>query len=144
MGACCAPAPYPDPNSPSITNYKILFLGSGGCGKSTMFKQLRKLYGKGFSVQNRNDAINSIAAFVVETMQDLLKEEKCNYEEFEDEKAMEAAKVILEIKTGSGHVVNLNEETANNIKTLWALPEIKALFDETVTCEFASGNYLCH
>eukprot|EP00486_Rosalina_sp_Unknown_P009162 CAMPEP_0201582126 /NCGR_PEP_ID=MMETSP0190_2-20130828/80369_1 /ASSEMBLY_ACC=CAM_ASM_000263 /TAXON_ID=37353 /ORGANISM="Rosalina sp." /LENGTH=41 /DNA_ID= /DNA_START= /DNA_END= /DNA_ORIENTATION= len=41
-------------------------------------------------------------------MQDLLKEEKCNYEEFEDEKAVAAAKAILQVQTESGYIVELN------------------------------------
>ena len=136
---CCAAAPYEDPKAENskISSLKILFLGSGGCGKSTMFKQLRKLYGQGFTNKDRNDAVNTIATFVVETMQQLLEEEKCNYEEFEDEEAKAAAQSILKVKTETGTIVILNGEIATNIKILWALPEIKALFDETVKCEFA-------
>ena len=158
MGACCPADPYTpddDPQSGKAT-YKILFLGSGGCGKSTFFKQLRKLYGEGFNNKHRIEAVGTIATFVVEVMQSLLLEdhrkkedyeddEKGDYEEkedgdqklnFEDEKAAAAAEQILKVQAGRNPVI-LDGEIATNIKILWAQPAVQSRFNASVKCEYA-------
>ena len=156
MGACCDADPYTPDNDPKSgkATYKILFLGSGGCGKSTFFKQLRKLYGEGFTNKHRKDAVGTIAEFVVEVMQSLIKEDYRRMEDyegdddekggdddadeklkFEDEKAAAAAEQILKIQTPGP--VMLNEEITTNIKILWAQPEVQSRFNASVKCEFA-------
>ena len=132
MGGCCAPEDYTgnDAENSNKQTYKILFLGSGGCGKSTLFKQLRKLYGEGFTNKDKKDAVHGIAAFVVETMQTLLEDEKCNIDELKDQDAIKAGKQIQSIQTNSS--ITLTEEISENIKILWAQDEIKDIFDETV------------
>eukprot|EP01084_Bolivina_argentea_P310788 537841_1 len=61
---------------------KLLFLGSGGSGKSTMFKQLRTLHGTGYADKDRLHFKDHIFAQIVEQMRlcleciEILKEEK--------------------------------------------------------------------
>ena len=45
---------------------KLLFLGSGGSGKSTFFKQLRCIHGTGFSDKDRRVFKEHISAQIIE------------------------------------------------------------------------------
>eukprot|EP01083_Nonionella_stella_P303764 1052696_1 len=45
---------------------KLLFLGSGGSGKSTFFKQLRCIHGTGFSNHDRKVFREHISAQIIE------------------------------------------------------------------------------
>ena len=47
---------------------KLLFLGSGGSGKSTLFKQLRTLHGTGYLDKDRMQFKDHIFAQIVEQM----------------------------------------------------------------------------
>eukprot|EP00484_Ammonia_sp_Unknown_P029191 CAMPEP_0197026556 /NCGR_PEP_ID=MMETSP1384-20130603/6611_1 /TAXON_ID=29189 /ORGANISM="Ammonia sp." /LENGTH=358 /DNA_ID=CAMNT_0042455243 /DNA_START=111 /DNA_END=1187 /DNA_ORIENTATION=+ len=127
MGACCAPDPYP--SAEDKKTYKVLFLGSGGCGKSTLFKQLKKTYGTGFTAKDKHDARSGIAFFVIDTMQTLLEDENCHIDEFKDEEVKTAAQQIKSLKANS--TPSLDAATTNSIKILWRQQEIKDLFDET-------------
>eukprot|EP01084_Bolivina_argentea_P037013 68428_1 len=51
------------------TVHKILFLGSGGSGKSTIFKQLRGIFGTGFNRQERRRFVTHIHQQVITQMQ---------------------------------------------------------------------------
>ena len=135
MGACCTAEAYQH-HEPvdSNTTYKVLFLGSGGCGKSTIFKQLKRLYGEGFRIRHYKEAVQSIAAFVVWSMYTVLDSDECKIEQFEDKKAISAAEQILSMQDkANGSSITLNEDIVNNIKILWAKPEIKEMFHEQVT-----------
>jgi len=142
MGNCCAADEYPghddevDENPP----HKILFLGSGGCGKSTFFRQLRKLHGQGFTDSDYISAKGQIAAFVIETMQKILlsscksgddDEEYEFHTEFEDEALQKAAALIINIPLGQQHSIAWTPELVANITLLWAQQSVKDKFDET-------------
>ena len=47
---------------------KLLFLGSGGSGKSTLFKQLRTIHGNGWSREDRLTFVDHIHAQIIEQM----------------------------------------------------------------------------
>ena len=51
---------------------KILFLGSGGCGKSTVFKQLRQIHGDGFSNKDKKEFIKHIHSQIFNQMKSAL------------------------------------------------------------------------
>ena len=125
MGTCCN-TQHDQQQDDDCKTHKILFLGSGGCGKSTTFKQLRKLYGEGWTIKQKNDAIHGIAANVVHSMQTLLEDENINIDEFKDQDTINAAKNILSI--GTNTVYQLNEEMAESIKLLWSQQIIKDTF----------------
>ena len=61
---------------------KLLFLGSGGSGKSTLFKQLRTLHGSGYADKDRLQFKDHIFAQTIEQMRlaleciDILKEDE--------------------------------------------------------------------
>eukprot|EP01084_Bolivina_argentea_P207572 354122_1 len=52
---------------------KILFLGSGGVGKSTVFKQLRQIHGKGFSEEDKREYRRHIHNQVISQMKAALQ-----------------------------------------------------------------------
>jgi len=52
---------------------KLLFLGAGGSGKSTLFRQLRLLHGKGLHEEERTNYRTSIYHNIVEGMKTLLE-----------------------------------------------------------------------
>eukprot|EP01084_Bolivina_argentea_P011289 21102_1 len=131
MGACCNTEVYEgDEAKSSKEEYKILFLGSGGCGKSTLIKQLRELYGEGLTAQDKKAAIHGIAAYVIETMKRLLDEDSFDIDSLDSDEAANAAHEILQLDPSDVNTVLTPEITAH-IKLLWAQPSIKALFDET-------------
>eukprot|EP01084_Bolivina_argentea_P102837 184224_1 len=129
MGSCCPAEEYEGADSPTKEKYKVLFLGSGGCGKSTLFKQLRKLYGEGLTVKDKKDARHGIAAFVIETMKTLLECQEYKIEELSED-AQKAAKYITNLAAPNSNSI-LNEEIATNITILWNEEKIKLIFDET-------------
>ena len=47
---------------------KLLFLGAGGSGKSTVFKQLRNIHGSGYSEKDRMQFNDHIHAQIIEQM----------------------------------------------------------------------------
>ena len=75
---------------------KLLFLGSGGSGKSTLFKQLRTLHGAGYADKDRLQFKDHIYAQVVEQMRlcleciEILKEEEAD--EYKDVQLSDAGK----------------------------------------------------
>eukprot|EP00485_Elphidium_margaritaceum_P011470 CAMPEP_0202693490 /NCGR_PEP_ID=MMETSP1385-20130828/7592_1 /ASSEMBLY_ACC=CAM_ASM_000861 /TAXON_ID=933848 /ORGANISM="Elphidium margaritaceum" /LENGTH=358 /DNA_ID=CAMNT_0049349171 /DNA_START=41 /DNA_END=1117 /DNA_ORIENTATION=- len=134
MGSCCEAETGLDDNDLDDTtktkDYKILFLGSGGSGKSTLFRQLKKMYGSGFTPQDKKSAASDIASFVIETMQLLIDDEKFGFDDLEDEDIKAAAKRIKSL-AGTSQNLTLDTVTTASIKLLWQQPNVKALFNET-------------
>ena len=81
---------------------KILFLGSGGAGKSTIFKQLRQIHGEGFSDDDKKEFIPHIHSQLINEMKSALniyidynlrqkqreqkeQEKNDNYNEYDDD-----------------------------------------------------------
>jgi len=119
---------------------KLLFLGAGGSGKSTLFKQLRVIYGDGLKESIRRQYTTNIYNNIVEGIKALLDGnlEMANDEEIEvfdfskkrkkimikscDEKIEEQIRNITEQD-------KLSPETADIIKRAWADPGMKATWE---------------
>lgn len=107
---------------------KLLFLGTGESGKSTLLKQMVILYGNGFQDMEKQSFRPVVIRNVVESMQVLLKEmERTNRT---GELSDECVKY--------GHEINEAELWSNNfwdpkyiphIEALWAQPVIKDIFE---------------
>jgi len=114
---------------------KLLFLGSGGSGKSTLFKQLRSLHGSGYADKDRLQFKDHICAQIIEQMKscleciDLLKDD----EEYKDEMNLtengnESAQIIL-----SAPSLQVNDRIADAIEILWKEPAIQSIFNMRAT-----------
>lgn len=107
---------------------KLLLLGAGESGKSTLFKQMIQIYGTGFSKRDRNLYIPMIRGNTVAAMRELCYQSKtmggdCSIQNGESKEANVA---VLAIKPEQE--TDLAPELAKHIKTLWADPGIKATF----------------
>ena len=108
---------------------KLLLLGAGECGKSTIFKQMKLIYGAKFSDEERVSVIPSITENIVVAMRALLEQtivfaldekiqEKAAYEE------------LTELYASGGMALDdrLPLDIAETIKILWKDPAIQAIW----------------
>jgi len=113
---------------------KLLFLGSGGSGKSTLFKQLRSLHGAGFGDKDRLQFKEHIFAQITEQMRLVLEcIEMVNEEQEEDEKGLELSSEGEDAKLkllGHATSTQLTPEIAEVIKTLWKEEAVKQIYDQ--------------
>jgi len=104
---------------------KLLLLGAGESGKSTLFKQMIDLYGKGFTDKDRKAYIPIIYRNTVASIEELVKQSiefPKHGEEYvncavKSEAARTAQKYIQEMKYEDG---TMSPELVAHIKTLWA------------------------
>jgi GTPase SAR1 family protein len=101
---------------------KLLLLGAGGSGKSTMFKQMISIYGKGFSPAERKNHVPIIYNNVIVSMKVLL-EQSATYGSVQDEASK---KIVDEAREES----EINEELGSAIQALWADVGIQATYDK--------------
>eukprot|EP01084_Bolivina_argentea_P171328 296828_1 len=96
---------------------KILFLGSGGSGKSTIFKQLRGIYGEGFNRQEMKIFISQIHEQVIRQMKytlEILEEYRMEDSEISDvfvlhqneSKYVDQTEIKLELNLYDGSSIN--------------------------------------
>jgi len=108
-------------------------LGAGSSGKSTFFKQLKRIHGNGFSGKDRRDYQAQIENQVISQMQKLIvrgreliedhpDDEKYNKLRLQSEDAKESAEYIELL----GAQIEINKEVASHIKTLWNDPGIQS------------------
>jgi len=113
---------------------KLLFLGSGGSGKSTLFKQLRTIHGQGFQEKDRQGYKDHIYSQIIEQMKTLisavedLKEQ--DSEKFGNLKLSEDGQEAAEMMDNVRGDVDVNDEVANSIEILWKEEAIKEAFGE--------------
>ena len=118
--------------------HKLLLLGAGESGKSTLFQQMMAIYGKGFPEEARKGYIPVIYSNTIEAMQsicrasDMLAERgrqqgdqdliKCG---IVDEKTIQSIEVIMKLKP-LDDVLTL--EIGNHMKIIWADQAIRNTF----------------
>lgn len=103
---------------------KLLLLGTGESGKSTIFKQMRILYGEGFSDESRKAVAPDLCANLVEGAQDILrygKEMKCM-----DRDAKTLGSVLMSVKDTR----ILDRGVADAIIGLWANASFRQAWDQ--------------
>jgi len=110
---------------------KLLFLGSGGSGKSTLFKQLRSLHGAGFGDKDRMQFKEHIFAQITEQMRLVLECIEMVNEDDDEKMELSAdgddAKARLLSHATS---TNISEDIAEAIKTLWKEEAVKQIYDQ--------------
>lgn len=105
--------------------HKLLLLGAGESGKSTLFKQMRFLYGVDhFSEAKKKEYGPIIANNVVLSAQNLIDACK-NHTELQTEEAKAGAELIYELDENT----DINEERLEALKALWADPGLQATFE---------------
>eukprot|EP01084_Bolivina_argentea_P315058 545775_1 len=143
MGNCCSTSPdkikdidlskeLERDRHNALKVQKLLFLGSGGSGKSTFFKQLRCIHGSGFSNKDRRVFKEHISAQIIEQINRAVE---CipfyndrlppDYEPIALSKnALQSARYMEEI---SGDYL-VNEDMAHHIDILWKEDAVKQIY----------------
>jgi len=100
---------------------KLLLLGAGGSGKSTLFKQMIKIYGKGFSEKERKNYATIIYNNMIVAMKVLIE----NSDKFGHAISDTASKdIIVEAKEED----DVDERIGKALKSLWACEGIQKTF----------------
>ncbi|MES1908895.1 MAG: hypothetical protein MHM6MM_001737 [Cercozoa sp. M6MM] len=107
---------------------KFLLLGAGESGKSTLFKQMVQLYGKGYSENDRKLVKKTVYANVIAAMTTLI--EQCALRESEDEKYKITSDALEYFKENVQQDTVIDDEVAGKIRDLWSDPAIKAIWEE--------------
>eukprot|EP01084_Bolivina_argentea_P215369 365623_1 len=118
-----------------IKDHKILLLGIGNAGKSTIFKQLCQIHGNGFQQQDIDQATQNIYDCIIDQMKQLAEQCVENRENNNDDydyilskQVQDAVDYMLSPKIPRGGI-KITSEIANLITTLWNDASIKHTFD---------------
>mmetsp|Transcript_2806 Transcript_2806/g.6530 ORF Transcript_2806/g.6530 Transcript_2806/m.6530 type:complete len:364 (-) Transcript_2806:191-1282(-) len=110
--------------------HKLLLLGAGESGKSTLFKQMMAIYGDGFSEAFREGYKGSIFATVIDSMRDLVFHSEKFYDKDKDKKYKIDAKNKKFVKTVTECKANLIDATVGEaIHELWNDPAIRETWE---------------
>jgi len=125
--------------------HKLLLLGAGESGKSTLFKQMINIYGKGFTEQDKKSYLPIIYRNCISSIKQLIKfsEElpkrhdgfaKC---QITDEKILEASRVVVEYKYDDR--LHYPPEIVTAIKMVWADPAIQFTYANRSQFQLVDG-----
>jgi len=106
---------------------KLLLLGTGSSGKSTIFKQMQILYQEGFSDFEKKTFRHVVRRNVVESMQALIDGAERFRFQFELPRSRAAAQRFLELDPLSANF--WVEEIITDGKILWSEPAIKKTYE---------------
>jgi GTPase SAR1 family protein len=120
---------------------KLLLLGAGESGKSTLFKQARSLYGEGFNEEDRLDYCSSIAENILSSMKTLIQQCELNGLKFRDG-SQTAAEIISKIEE---HDISfIDPDLGRCIEILWADLNIQEMFQRRNEFQlYDSIRYFC-
>lgn len=90
---------------------KLLLLGAGDSGKSTLFKQMKSIYGSGFTERERRSYISSIHNNIILSIKSLTAQ-AANYGGIVNQESKQA---IVELKEDTV----LDENIAHHIRNIW-------------------------
>jgi GTPase SAR1 family protein len=102
---------------------KLLLLGAGESGKSTLFKQMITIYGKGYPEPERKTYAPIIYNNIITSIKTLVQQS----ETFGDVKTCPESKKIIDDLNGDEEI---NNELGNHITALWNDPGIQATYDK--------------
>lgn len=116
---------------------KLLFLGAGESGKSTMLKQMTKIYGKGFSQEDRLTFITAVHDNAIQGMRTLCLQ--CKDFGFEVGADAKAGLEHFDLRDYKENEQKLDEKTAGYIATLWQDPSIRKTFSNRSRFQLFDG-----
>ncbi|GAA54466.1 Guanine nucleotide-binding protein G(i) subunit alpha [Clonorchis sinensis] len=111
----------------AMKQVKLLLLGAGECGKSTVLKQMKIIHGQGYQEAERKEYVCIIFANIVQSMIKILK-------------AMESLEIApdsfdpeVELKTLNGFLANVEDghfpdDLANVLRRLWSCNSVQQCF----------------
>lgn len=128
-----------DHHKDSLVN-KLLLLGAGESGKSTLFKQMITIWGTGFSEAERKNYIRVIHNNILSSMKTLITQSQRLAEEGDssaaiDESLHPVSEAVLDLSQSDP----IDEKIADNLKQLWADPGIKHTYDLRATFQLTDS-----
>jgi len=144
MPLCCSDGVDGDPISPELTKQnkeisksldaivsaekqviKLLLLGAGESGKSTIFKQMKVNYKGGYSESERKAFQSIVWSNTIISIKALL----AAFQKLEIEKPEEVVDAEVTIEAATEENEDLNPELATIIKTVWDNPATQQVFN---------------
>jgi len=107
---------------------KLLLLGAGESGKSTLFKQMITIYGKGFSIEDRKEYIHVVFANIITSVKVL-----CDQSEKLASRGINGTRVV-KATAAKKFLEDMKEEVidpkvAAQMGSLWADPGIQVTYE---------------
>lgn len=112
---------------------KLLLLGSGESGKSTVFKQIKKHHGNGYTQEELKNAKNSIYANILHTLRAL--GDQCIKANLDlDPGNVERAKRMIELVDNDSSLLvtassRYTVDVANDVQALWSDKKVQEMFN---------------
>jgi GTPase SAR1 family protein len=113
---------------------KLLLLGAGESGKSTIFKQMKILYGIPWTEDERADMVPLVHINVIATMQ-ILVEQTEEFELVDQVECKEAFAAFKDVEEDD----TLTHDVAKMIKMLWADPGIQECWNRRSTFQIVES-----
>mmetsp|Transcript_15461 Transcript_15461/g.21524 ORF Transcript_15461/g.21524 Transcript_15461/m.21524 type:complete len:263 (-) Transcript_15461:580-1368(-) len=110
--------------------HKLLLLGAGESGKSTLFKQLSTIYGNGFKKEDKREFIPVIHSNTIEAVQTLIRASERlaaqnSVYEIKEKKSLDAKASLLRLSAIDDP---LTERICDEIRTLWKDKSIRSTY----------------
>ncbi|MDP2438158.1 MAG: guanine nucleotide-binding protein subunit alpha, partial [archaeon] len=119
--------------------YKLLFLGAGESGKSTVLKQLRCIYGTGIPDEEKAAYLPVVYYNVFSNCRSLLEGcERWNYELPDQLK-----EVSHQLVDGGLKELELNQQMADTISALWKCEAIQQAYERRAELQLADSAEYC-
>lgn len=119
---------------------KLLLLGAGESGKSTLFKQMITLYGKGYTEQDRLGFRNIVYNNTISAMKTLITEGRHLISEGCSEcQPQSESLVALEFIDDMSPDAIIKDDVASNVHMLWADSGIQATFEKRAQFQLFDG-----
>ena len=105
---------------------KLLLLGAGESGKSTIFKQMRQLYGAGFDDESRMQVAPVIRSNLIGGIRTMIANAEKLSITLEEEETKKAADLV----TSSSDDQTITQELADAITTLWKDDKFQEIWNQ--------------